>query len=122
MNDQESFPFMDAPIPRRRRQPRAVARRNDPDTSWQAADSFSPEELNQLQAKVLAYFRRVRRSTDEEMRNAFGEDSCYTSRRYAYSTLMTRRKELERLGFIRDSGQRVLNSRGRPVIVWEIVD
>lgn len=128
MDDQKSFPFMDEHKPRRRRrsrseQPsRAVAKRDDPDTSWEAAASFSPEDLSRMQAMVLAYFRRVRRSSDPELRKAFGEGSDHSDRRFAYSTLQTRRCELVRRGLIRNSGEKTLNTRGKLVIVWELVD
>jgi hypothetical protein len=112
-NGQGSFNF-DEP-PRLEPEPRAVARRTDPDTSWEAAESFSPEQLTRIQTVVLEYFRRVHRSTDEEMLKALSYMGFH------HSTLETRRSELVTREFLVDSGERVLNSRNRNVVVWRLV-
>ena len=120
MAEQQSFPFGEgdtsrAPEPKRHPAPRAVARRTDPHTSWEAAASLKPKVLTKIQQEVLAYFRRVGRSIDEQMIEAFRE------RDYADSTVKTRRCELVRMGYLRNSGVVAVNRRGNNMIIWELV-
>lgn len=123
MVDQQSFPFADGlggdasggTSPVERHPPRAVARRTDPHTSWEAAASLNPKLLSKIQEEVLAFFRRVGRATDEQMIEALRDND------YANSSLQTRRCELVRLGYLRDSGVVAVNRRGRNMIVWELV-
>jgi len=104
--------------PRRRcpRTVRATARNSDPDTSHQAAAAFTEERLTEIQGAVLAYFRAVRRATDEQLEDALG------GRYSAFSTLRKRRTDLKHMGYLRDSGVRVVNRNGRAMVVWELVD
>lgn len=87
-------------------------RRNDPDTSRDAARimvDFS--DITAIQAAVLAEIRKAGAAglTDLELENNLGN-------RHG-STLRTRRSELVQKGLVRDKGERrILNGRNR--IIW----
>ena len=94
---------------------RARARKGDPRTSHEAADSFTFEQLSELKRKIFWWFvRRGGRATDEELE---------TSPEFAYlgpTTASKRRTDLVRSGFLRDSGEEKTNRRGRNQIIWEV--
>lgn len=95
---------------------KARARNSDPDTSWAAAASFTPERLTAMQGDVLAFFRQrgPHGATDAELEAALGY-------RYpGFSTLRKRRSELKQAGWLRDSGQRRKNAGGSSMILWEV--
>jgi hypothetical protein len=95
---------------------RTTAKRHTVDTSRQAADSVAPH-VGKIQADVLRWFMEHRRGTDEDL--ASGLEHLYTN---GLSTLRTRRSELVDKRFLRDSGKREANSRGRNMVVWELVE
>jgi len=74
--------------------PRAVARRTDPDTSREAADSLG--DLTDLQVRVLNLLDHIGAATDEALVDA------YTARfgQVSPSTVRTRRRELEDVGAV----------------------
>ena len=97
------------------RQPRAVARRDDLDTSHLAAEDITPR-IRILQAAVLSFAASCRPFgfTDPAMNDHFDTHS---------STYRTRRAELVVLGLIEDSGERVcIGPSGRKHAVWRITD
>jgi hypothetical protein len=87
---------------------------NDPDTSRQAAQAIAPH-INSIQAEVLRWFQEHRSATDEDLEKGLGD--TYPG----FSTLRKRRGELVDKGFLRDSGKQKENSRGRNMVVWELV-
>lgn len=90
----------------------AHARRTDPKTSHQAADSVTPD-LRQLQARVADYAKRRGLSgfTDAEMSHDLKDDT---------STYRTRRSELTARNIILDSGERrTFGESTRQRIVWK---
>ena len=92
----------------------AVARRTDPQTSWQAAQSIDPADLRDSQVQVLEILRKHGPLTDEAIyRYVNGEQSVSGAR--------TRRSELVDMGLVRDSGARATTAAGRQTIVWEAV-
>ena len=90
---------------------RAVARRSDPSTSWAAAHSLDPETLRRSQRTVLETLQDYGPMTDEElvMRLAGVMSS---------SGARTRRCELVDIGFVFDTGTRVVVRSRRRAIVW----
>lgn len=92
-------------------EPRAVARRTDPETSWEAAASVT--DIRSSQAEVLSLFTRHGSMTDEQAWAAYtGTQSM--------SGLRTRRSELVAQGLLQDSGIRALGHTGRRMIVWRL--
>jgi hypothetical protein len=87
-------------------------RRQDPDTSVEAAKSISLD-LPVTQAQVYAYakYRGEQGFTDDEMNEFF---------KTTKSTYRSRRATLVQKGYLVDSGQRMLNSGNRWVIVWRV--
>lgn len=90
-----------------------MTRRDDHDTSREAADSIRPI-TGKIALAVLEFAMR-RGSygfTDDELKTAHPEapESSYRKRR----------TELTRLGRLCDSGERRINRHGRNEIVWKI--
>lgn len=85
--------------------------RNHPETSHQAADAIAPV-AGKLQQAVYAF--AVSRGdygfTDAEMFDRWPDK--------AENSLRPRRIELVAAGWLKDSGQRRPNSRGRSCVVW----
>lgn len=88
---------------------RAVARRSDPGTSWEAAESVTG--IRESQAEVLALFREHGPMTDEEARARYRG-------RQSVSGFRTRRSELVDRGLVRDTGERRRMTTGRRAVVW----
>ena len=87
-------------------------RRDDPDTSVQAAQAIGVH-ITKLQQQVMDYATMMGQHgfTDE------GLSHFYDNYR---STLRTRRAELTERGYIVDSGRRVTLPTRRQAIVWQI--
>lgn len=92
------------------------ARKTDPATSHQAANSIESDTIRRSQADVVKAMRRVGPCQDPIL-----IDEIITSDRYhpqSESGIRTRRKELVTKGIIVDTGDRVLTDSGRKAIVW----
>jgi len=98
-----------------RDEPQARARRTDPETSREAASSFTADRLTEIQKDVLAFFRSHGPATDEELREAL------KAKHPAESTTRKRRTELVQRGLIRDTGTTKFSGNRRRMIVWEEV-
>jgi hypothetical protein len=98
-----------------------VARRTDPITSHVAAESV--KGLRDSQLALYDLFRRKGPMTNERAREEYDEEYLrnLTLPRQSESGLRTRRKELERLGWIEDTGDKVPLASGRMAIVWRAV-
>lgn len=100
--------------------PHAVARRDDPGTSWEAADSVTG--IRESQRVVLATLRRGGPMTDEQLLDQVTralQNGYLEAYRISPSGCRTRRAELVALGLVRDTGKRDLTVSGRHTIVWE---
>jgi len=88
--------------------------RNHPRTSYQAADAIAPI-AGKLQQEVFAFARERGNYgfTDAEMFERWPERS--------ENSLRPRRVELVEAGWLKDSGNRRKNSRGRSCVVWCVV-
>jgi hypothetical protein len=96
-------------------EPRAHARRTDPETSKAAADAVSG--IRKSQEYILGLFRRFGPMTDERLAHRVSE--CCTNMRFSPSGIRTRRSELVTLGLVKFSGRRETISTGREARVWE---
>ncbi len=90
---------------------RAVARRSDPDTSWEAARSVT--NLRKSQEEVYAVLAASDGLTDEQIGN-------WLHASQSPSGLRTRRAELVARGLVVDSGKRRVGPTGRRMIVWAV--
>ena len=103
----------------------AVARRTDPVTSHEAAKSL--DDLTGLRAEVYELLCELGRATDEELREAY-QRKHPEKKTPAYSTLATRRNELEHdYGVVQPvivDGKQLTkpNRRGNQGLVWQIKD
>jgi predicted HTH transcriptional regulator len=93
--------------------PLRLVRRNDYQTSVEAAEAVQPH-LSDLQAKVLAYIEERGQVTDAALEAHFGLSQ------YAYSTIRKRRTELVAKGLVRACGVGK-NAKGRSMTLWEVV-
>lgn len=85
--------------------------RNHPETSYKAADAIAPV-AGKLQQSVYAFAveRGAYGFTDAEMFDHWPDKS--------ENSLRPRRVELVEAGWVKDSGRRRQNSRGRFCVVW----
>lgn len=95
----------------------AVARRDDPPTSWAAANSIDPVELTDRQRHVYECIRYFGPATDTEIAVFY-----FNSGRpwQSPSGLRTRRAELVDRGLIVDTGTTRPTPAGRQSIVWAV--
>lgn len=92
-----------------------IVRRNDKSTSWFAAISISSENRVRLYEAIRLALWDGRR-TDDELR----ENLLVRGVAHSPSGLRTRRSELVKSGWVRDSGERRDSDLGHPAIVWEL--
>jgi hypothetical protein len=94
------------------RDPKQLARRTDPTTSFEAGAKIV-KKLRSLQLAVLAAHQsRPAGLTDLELEDQFSDHG---------STYRTRRAELVAIGLIRDSGFRKVQA-GRKRVIWQITE
>jgi len=91
---------------------RAVARSTDPSTSWEAARSV--QNITEHQGEVLAAYRGRKDMADEDLVLNLQRSGS----RQSPSGIRTRRAELVALGLLADTGDRVVGSTGRRMILW----
>lgn len=97
--------------------PRATARHTDPDTSQEAAQSFSEDRITECMRDVLDQMARHNgRATDEQL------DDWLKHKYHAQTTVSKRRTDLMHMGYVRDSGKRIINRNLRNMIVWELTE
>ena len=94
----------------------AKARRSDPDTSQEAAQSVLA--MTDRRTAVLEMFSSCGPMTDEELLRRYRDDLPPQSA----SGLRTRRSELVRMGELMDTGKRRRMTTGRMAIVWAQVE
>lgn len=94
-------------------------RRDDMDTSREAAAKFTPKRLSVIQARVLWYFGVVAIAAGS---NDMDLEDFFKRKHPAYSTVRKRRTELEHKGYVRDSGRRNINRNNSKMAIWEITE
>lgn len=92
-----------------------VVRRRDPGTSWEAAYSISSEKRQELFRVIYRALLRFGPQTDDELRKHF----ILAKIAHSPSGLRTRRAELVKAGWLRDSGNKRDSMSGHPSTVWE---
>ena len=95
-------------------EPHAYARRGDPATSWEAAESV--DHIRESQSIVLAVIRTYGPMTDTDIMRVLSEGDY--GRTFTPSGARTRRSELVDMGLVIDSGQRKRLVTGRRSILW----
>lgn len=97
------------------------ARRTDPSTSHQAAVRLNRTEISELICDAIVYqIRRVGPQTDQQLERALTADPT-VGPYVTPSGMRTRRKRLERIGILYDTGYRKNTDTGRKAIVWGLV-
>jgi hypothetical protein len=96
-------------------EPRAHARRTDPETSKAAADRVSG--IRESQQYILGLFRKFGPMTDERLVLRVADQGPHV--RFSPSGIRTRRSELVTLGLVKFTGRRETISTGREARVWE---
>jgi hypothetical protein len=95
-------------------------RPTDPDTSRDAARSVSGDSMAELHAVILAVLVRATRPLcDADIHTALRYR--YPERQWSPSGVRTRRSELVRDGYVRDSGFKTVLPTGRYSVAWEPV-
>jgi hypothetical protein len=94
---------------------RTRARRSDPHTSFEAAESLHPAYVRRSQQAVLRFLRDCGPMTDTALVDRYPGDPHQSA-----SGLRTRRSELTAAGLVIDTGQRVRLRSGRRAIVWSV--
>lgn len=102
----------------------AIARLTDPETSHEAAASV--ENITATQTAILKLLGAFAMTDEQlvwhyEQQIRMGADARDFPRASA-SGIRSRRAELVRLGFVKDSGKRTKIASGRNAIIWEHVD
>lgn len=98
-----------------RREPQAVARHTDPETSHAAAASVTG--IRASQRMILGALQRHGSGTDEDIYEWLRNEG----HKISLSGARTRRSELVRLKLVRDSGERRMLMSRRMAIVWRAV-
>lgn len=103
----------------------AVARRNDTQTSWDAARSVRLTNLGKTRDLILLILRTCGPQKDEDLieyfQNTARNDRDWDSVRHVTEqSIRSRRKELVRLGLVADSGDRAKTRTGRDSIIWRL--
>lgn len=117
-NDVPELSLFDAEPPER--EPRAHARRTDPQTSHDAAASIAADQLRDSQRAVLDVLRHHGPIDDHTLEGIYGMLDQLPPQ--SVSGLRTRRRELVERGLVADTGERVKLPSGRTAIVWKAVD
>lgn len=94
----------------------AIARRNDPATAHQAADSV--QNINETKGCILYLLQDP--MTDQELVQRYkeAEHSWLGTPPASESGIRSRRAELVKAGLVFDTGQRRVLPSGRKAIVW----
>ena len=90
---------------------RAKARRTDPETSHEAAESLTSFTLSDMELRVMAAL--------QQEGDMIAEDLCYVTG-LPWQTLTPRLATLRRKGVIEDSGTKRKASSGRSQIIWRL--
>jgi hypothetical protein len=91
----------------------AKARKTDPETSHDAADSV--KDITKTQEYILKALKKPR--NDVQLIEAYR--ALKTAPRASESGIRSRRSELVAAGFVYDSGEKIKMPSGRFSIVWE---
>lgn len=99
---------------------KSYARNTDPQTSHDAANSVS-EFTTTKSGQVILFLLGMQGMTDVELVDAYHalhRENPEFAPRASDSGIRTRRCQLFRQGFLKDSGDRQLTPSGRQAVVW----
>ncbi len=96
------------------------ARRNDPDTSHQAAASVSIKTIRKTHNFIVRVLYNIIEATDEEMWLLY-ERRHKEEFKTSQSGLRTRRSELQKAGWVESAGQQK-NKNNRLVNLWTLTN
>jgi DNA-binding MarR family transcriptional regulator len=115
VNDQmDLFGRSDEPHP-----DQAHARRTDPETSHEAAESVASETIRLTQRRILIVLYSMGSQDDIGIAQAISEQAPMPP---SPSGLRTRRSELVAKGLVRHSGEYGKSASGRRTRLWEITE
>ena len=100
----------------------AHARRTDPITSHEAAQSLPSEKIRRSQEAVLTFLRKRGAMTDTQLTEDYPVWCGHRYPKQSSSGLRTRRDELVKRGLVVDSGRMEILPTGRRAIVWAALD
>lgn len=86
-------------------------------TSWEAALGVTAEGRRRMYAAIYRLLSRLGPMTDHEIRDAMVARNF----QHSWSGLSARRVELERAGWVRDTGEKRLTQFGKNATVWAAV-
>lgn len=97
--------------------PKDLVRAHARGTSWDAALSITAEKRQRMYKAIYILLSKLGPMTDHELRDEM------TKRQFAHSWsgLSARRVELERAGWIKDTGEKRQTQFGKNATVWEAV-
>ena len=98
-------------------EPKELVRRHARGTSWEAALDITPKGRQRMYEAIYRLLSRVGPMTDHELRDAM----LARGFEHSWSGLSARRVELERAGWVRDSGLKRETQFGKLATVWEAV-
>lgn len=97
--------------------PVELVRRHARGTSWEAALSITSEKRQRMYKAIYILLSKLGPMTDHELRDAMVARKF----QHSWSGLSARRVELERSGWVRDSGLKRETQFGKLATVWEAV-
>ena len=99
----------------------ARARRTDPETSHEAAESIGELQKRERQIAILQLLRSLKKATHRTLVRAYVREMREgTLPLQSTSGIRTRCSELRDAGLVRDSGEREVLPSNRRAIVWEV--
>jgi hypothetical protein len=94
-----------------------LVRRHARGTSWEAALDITTEKRQRMFRWIYAILTRLGPKTDHEIRQILESKGV----QHSWSGVSARRVELERAGWVRDSGEKRMTEFGKLATVWEAV-
>lgn len=96
-----------------------IVRRNDPETSFKAAISQTSEKRQRIYELIHLDLRQESRGmTDDQLTDTIVRIQGH---KFSPSGIRTRRSEMVKAGWVRDSGKTRDSFAGHPATVWELV-
>lgn len=100
----------------------AYAKRDDPLTSWEAADAFDAELLKARMKSVYDCLKWFGPCTNDELEESYAQQQEPNGwPKQTPQSIRSRRSELTDRMLVRDTGERVVKPSGRRAVVWEVV-
>jgi hypothetical protein len=95
----------------------AHARREDPETSHEAAASVTPESISIQKRNIISTLRKLQLASDRQIIRAYHRDF---GKRVSEQSIRSRRNELTKAGLIEWSGKFQTPPSGRRERLWRL--